>query len=205
MKMRYIRLVMMAALSLLTMQSFAQSSLSVLRKMLSSSTVSIECDYTTRISNADITGRSQLLVQGNMYTMKGNGLAVYCNGTTLWTVDESSREVVIESCGSQEKDYMSNPVLLLSDLDRLFKVSSSRSLGSGKEEYILDAVVSCGVLQADLILSSDGRILSGKFLLEDDTTLSVKVSSMKKTEEKQVSFFSPQHKFGSDWIVTDLR
>ena len=29
--------------------------------------------------------------------------------------------------------------------------------------------------------------------------------AMKKTEERSSSFFSPSRKFGSDWVVTDLR
>ena len=194
----------MTALSFLTMQSFAQNSLESLRKIFSSSPVAIVCDYETMIRNAKIVGHSELYVQGEMYTMHGNGLDVYCNGSTLWTLDESSREVIIESCSSQDKDYMSNPVLLLAELDNLFKTRSRKSLGSGREEYVLDAVAECGVAQATLVLNADGTVSNGKFLLEDGNTLTVKVTSMKKAEEKQKSFFSPQRKFGSDWIVSDL-
>lgn len=203
--MKHIRLLIMTALSLMTMQSFAQNSLESLRKLLSSSPVTMVCDYDTMIRNAKVTGHSELNIQGQMYTMRGNGLEVYCDGSTLWTMDESSREVVIESCLSNEKDYMSNPVLLLADIDELFKIRSRKSMSAGREEYILDAVAECGVSQATLILNADGTVVSGKFLLEDGNTLNVKVQSMKKTEEKQKSFFSPQRKFGSDWIVTDLR
>jgi hypothetical protein len=48
-------------------------------------------------------------------------------------------------------------------------------------------------------------IVSGEFSLEDGSILDVDVLSMKKTEEKPASFFSPDRKFTSDWIVTDLR
>ena len=203
--MKFIKLLIMTALSSLTMQSFAQTSLSAMRNMLSSSAVIIECDYETKVQNVNVTGHSQLLVQGSMYTMSGNGIKLYCDGNTLWVIDEPSREVVIESCASQEMDYLSNPLLLLAEFDKFFKVRSSKSAGAGKEEYILDAIGDCGVTQAVLVLSADGKVVSGKFQLEAGNMLSVKVSSMKKTEEKQKSFFSPQQKFGSDWIVTDLR
>lgn len=202
--MKFNKILIMTALSLLTMQSFAQTPLASLRKMFSS-TVSIECDYETEFRNTPVTGHSELVVQGDMYVMTGNGLQVYCNGGTLWTVDESSREVVIEPCSAQSKDYMSNPALLLSDIDKLFKVKSTKSLGSGKEQCVLEAIVKCGVTKAELVLTTDGKVVSGKFILEDGQSLTVKVTSMKKTEEKQKSFFSPQRKFGSDWIVTDLR
>lgn len=196
---------MMTALSALTVQSFAQTSLSALRNMFSTSSVVIECDYQTQVRNVNVTGNSQIFVQGEMYTMSGNGIRVYCDGTTLWTIDDASGEVVIESCALQGKYYVSSPVLLLAELDKFFKVKSSKSLGAGKDQIVLDAVADCGVKQVDLILTSDGKAVSGKFLLNDGNTLTVKVTSMKKTEEKQKSFFSPQQKFGSDWVVTDLR
>lgn len=196
---------MMTALSALTVQSFAQTSLSALRNMFSTSSVVIECDYQTQVRNVNVTGNSQIFVQGEMYTMSGNGIRVYCDGTTLWTIDDASGEVVIESCALQGKDYVSSPVLLLAELDKFFKVKSTQSLGAGKDQIVLDAVADCGVKQVDLILTSDGKAVSGKFLLNDGNTLTVKVTSMKKTEEKQKSFFSPQQKFGSDWVVTDLR
>ncbi len=194
----------MAVLSVLTTQSFAQTSLKALCNMFTSA-VSIECDYETEFRNTPVSGHSELVVQGNMYVMVGNGLQVYCNGSTLWTVDESSHEVVIEPCSVQSKDYMSNPALLLADINSLFKVKSTKALGAGKEQCVLEAIVKCGITKADLVLTTDGKVVGGKFFLEDGHTLSIKVSSMKKTEEKQKSFFSPQRKFGSDWIVTDLR
>lgn len=195
----------MTVLSSLTMQSFAQASLSALRNIFSSSSVIIECDYETLVSNVKITGHSQLLVQGEMYTMSGNGIRVFCDGNSVWTIDDTSREAIIESCTSHGMDYVSSPVLLLAELDKFFKVRSSKSLGGGKEQVVLESLADCGVKQADLTLTSDGKVASAKFLLNDGNTLSVKVVSMKKTEEKQKSFFSPQQKFGSDWVVTDLR
>lgn len=205
MTMRFIQIIMMTALSALTVQSFAQTSLSALRNMFSTSSVVIECDYQTQVRNVNVTGNSQIFVQGEMYTMSGNGIRVYCDGSTLWTIDDASGEVVIESCALQGKDYVSSPVLLLAELDKFFKVKSTQSLGAGKDQIVLDAVADCGVKQVDLILTSEGKAVSGKFLLNDGNTLTVKVTSMKKTEEKQKSFFSPQQKFGSDWVVTDLR
>ena len=205
MTMRFIQIIMMTALSALTVQSFAQTSLSALRNMFSTSSVVIECDYQTQVRNVNVTGNSQIYVPGEMYTMSGNGIRVYCDGTTLWTIDDASGEVVIESCALQGKDYVSSPVLLLAELDKFFKVKSTQSLGAGKDQIVLDAVADCGVKQVDLILTSDGKAVSGKFLLNDGNTLTVKVASMKRTEEKQKSFFSPQQKFGSDWVVTDLR
>lgn len=187
------------------MQSFAQMPLESLRNMFDTSAVSIECDYTTEIQQTQVVGLSEIIVQGNMYTMKGNGLEVYCDGNTVWTIDAAAQEVVIEPCSPQERDYMANPALLLSDIDEVFKMRGSRSLGSGRMEYTMDSTVSCGISKAVLVLAQDGMIISAEFSLDEGGDLKVNVSSMKKTEEKQASFFSPDRKFDSDWIVTDLR
>lgn len=186
------------------MQSFAQTPLDALCGMFSSGTVQMDTEYHMDVRNMPVTGRSELLVQRNMYHMKGNGLEVFCNGDAVWTVDEASREVVVEPCGASYDSYMANPLLLLSDLDAFFVIQSQKNTGK-HVEYVLKAVQDFGISQAELVLKSDGSVVSGKFTLEDGNVLSVKVLSMKKAEERSVSFFSPQRKFDSDWIVTDLR
>ena len=76
---------------------------------------------------------------------------------------------------------------------------------AGSVSYSLDVVAECGVAEADVVLSGNGAVTKADFVLTDGSVLKVYVSSMKKTEEKQASFFSPDRRFGSDWIVTDLR
>ena len=44
-----------------------------------------------------------LLIQGDCYLAKGNGMEIYCDGTTRWTVDPESREVYIETAGGLEE------------------------------------------------------------------------------------------------------
>lgn len=199
------RLIMMTALFLMTMQSFAQSPVDGLRQMFSTAgSVSVELEYEMAVPNAVVTGKSELRVQGNMYHIHGNGLDVYNNGTSVWTIDESTREVVIEPSADVEEDYMSNPVLLLARMDDFFKIQSQKTMTSGTE-YILVATSDCGVTKACLLLAADGRLISGEFSLNDGNVLSIDVASMKKTEEMPMDSFSPKRKFGSDWIVTDLR
>ena len=38
-----------------------------------------------------------ILLQGNCFYAEGNGLKLYCNGPTRWTVDEEEKEVYIEN------------------------------------------------------------------------------------------------------------
>lgn len=187
------------------MQSFAQMPLESLREMFADSAVCIECDYSTEVQNTKVVGHSEIIVQKDMYSMHGNGLEIYCDGKTMWTIDDSAKEVIIEPCDAADRNYMANPVLILADLDKLFKVRSSRALEAGKVSYSLDAVTQCGVAEADVVLTGNGAVSKAQFVMDDGSVLSVQVASMKKTEEKQASFFSPDCRFDSDWIVTDLR
>ena len=203
--MKLLNTIISTALSFMTVQSFAQTPLESLRNLFASSPVSMQCEWKTEVNKTKFGGKSDLQIQGQMYVMKSNGLEVYCNGNTVWTVDESAMEVVIEPCAGLEKDYAANPVFLLTDIDKLFNVKSQKQLSSGNIEYVLEASSSCGVNQADLVLTKDGEVVGGEFTLNDDNVLEVVVTSMKKTEEKPMPFFSPDRKFGADWIVTDLR
>ena len=45
----------------------------------------------------------ELLIQGDCYRAVGNGMEIYCNGTTRWTVDPESKEVYIETAGGIEE------------------------------------------------------------------------------------------------------
>lgn len=202
--MKSLRLLLTAALSLVAMQSFAQAPMDAFRAMFSESAVSIDALYGMDVRQTSLSGDMQISVQGNMYHMKGNGLELYCNGETVWTIDEQAREVVVESVSDLSELYMSNPVLVLADLDRYFKVMSHKSV-KGLTEYELKSVADCGIVDAILVLSSDGMMVSGEFALEDGNVLSVKVRTMKKTEEMPLDSFSPKNKFSSDWVVTDLR
>jgi hypothetical protein len=44
-----------------------------------------------------------LLIQGECYRAIGNGLEIYCDGTTRWTADPASKEVYIEAAEGLEE------------------------------------------------------------------------------------------------------
>jgi len=202
--MKSVRLFVSAALSVVTVQSFAQTPLDALRKMFSDGAVSIEAVYEVPVRQTVLSGNTQLLVQGDMYHMKGNGLEVYCNGKTVWTIDDSALEVVIEPSSDVEEEYVSSPVVLLSALDKYFNVHSQKS-EDGYTKYQLEKIRDCGIESAVLVLDSAGKVVCGEFTLDDGSVMSLKVIEMKKAEEMPSTSFSPNKKFGSDWIVTDLR
>ena len=64
----------------------------------------ISLQYTCTIAEpAPVKLSGTLLIQGDCYQAKGNGMEIYCNGTTRWTVDPESKEVYIETAGGIEE------------------------------------------------------------------------------------------------------
>ena len=49
--------------------------------------------------------------------MKGNGVEIYCDGSTTWLIDEAAQEVLIESADTKDAGMLANPILLLMNLE----------------------------------------------------------------------------------------
>lgn len=59
-----------------------------------------DCIFT---GDAPVRLSGTLLVQGTCYRAVGNGLEIYCDGQSRWTVDPESREVYIEATEGLEE------------------------------------------------------------------------------------------------------
>ena len=44
-----------------------------------------------------------LTIQGECYRAQGNGMEIYCDGVTRWTVDPEAKEVYVETSGGLEE------------------------------------------------------------------------------------------------------
>ena len=69
---------------------------------LETNRISLRYDCTfTQDAPVKLTGT--LLVQGTRYQAKGNGMEIYCDGETRWTVDPASKEVYVEEAGGLDE------------------------------------------------------------------------------------------------------
>jgi len=74
----------------------AQIDIDLLAKLLQTNRVSVE--YSCIISGTSPVKSSGTLVgEGNFYMVKADGIEVYSDGETRWTVDPKAKEVYIES------------------------------------------------------------------------------------------------------------
>lgn len=175
---------------------------------LMSSCTELEYSYTTLVSGARISGSGLIYIQNRMWYMDGNGVRMWCDGNTLWTVDTELKEALIDTVSESDgMDIMSNPAALFVNLHRLFKLSDTVGSADGKSVvYILKPVSDTEIEYVNLGISkADSSITSLDFALEDGNDVKISVKSMKVMDAKDKVFFRPQFSFDSDWIVTDMR
>src|SRR5574344_2972154 len=92
--------VFIAMLLLLAAQCAFSQSAQIKAIMEKRNTNRVSLDYScTFTRQAPLKLDGTLLIQGDCYLAKGNGMEIYCNGKTRWTVDPESREVYIENAG----------------------------------------------------------------------------------------------------------
>ncbi len=97
--------------------ALAQSPLDRLYNAFSSSCVELVLSYEGRFGKTLLKGEATLLVQGDSYFMSGNGLDIFCDGESVWTVDHDALEAVVETAENVTGAALGNPALLIVHLD----------------------------------------------------------------------------------------
>lgn len=177
-----------------------------LYRSLSSSFVEIEYTYSAEVKGLKVIGNGTLQIQGKMWHNDGNGLEMWCDGSTVWTADHSLKEAVIEPV-YEEESIASNPALMFVRMPDMFKVVKSLDSKDGKAViYILKPVEDAPVEYFNVeIIKSDSSIRSGSFSLDDGSAVQIDVQSMSVKEKRSATAFRPSQIFDSSWVVTDLR
>lgn len=106
-------LTLLASVTQTQQPSFLES----LRQKSAYDCVSVDYEFATVMSGMKVTGEGTVEIQGNSYHMKGEGIEIFCDGSTSWMIDEAAKEVFIEAADSQSAGYLANPVLLLMNLE----------------------------------------------------------------------------------------
>lgn len=147
-----------------------------LRAVLSESCVLMEADYRIVMSQTRLEGKASIEAQGDFYIVKTEGIDIYCDGETIWTVDNDSKEVYVESVSGDGQTGLGNALMALMDSDAV-----------------------------DCTFSEDGTLQRMSVSLPDGISVSAGILSFTTGDKKSVTSFRPRCEFGSDWIVTDLR
>ena len=64
-------------------QQTQHAALERLRAAISDSCLTLVCTYSMYVSQTRVQGEAEVMLQGNAYMMRGNGIELYCDGTKV--------------------------------------------------------------------------------------------------------------------------
>lgn len=175
---------------------------------MASTCTELTYSYSVSLSGTENLGYGTLTLQGQKWNLVGNGLEMYCDSTSLWVIDPQAKEVVIESVDhSSDFNAFTSPAVIFARLHEFFQVKSVVPSRDGQAlVYVLSSKTANDVEYINLeILKKDETIASCTVALTEGSLIKIKVSSMKLTPLRDLSYFRPKTAFNSSWIVSDVR
>ena len=175
---------------------------------MSDSCLEMSYSYDARISGVHNQGCGLLRSQGLMWEMDGNGVTMYCDSKSVWIIDPTMKEAVIEPLQEEESSqWISNPAVMLSRMKDMFKVAESLESQDDKAVvFVLEPLNNGYIDYCNLeIFKSGNSIRRATNALSDGNLIKIEVSSMTLTPKVSDEEFLPRMEFDPSWIVTDLR
>lgn len=174
---------------------------------LASGEVSFKYSFEVK-GDIPLKGNGTASLAGDRYRVFGNGMEIWCDGTTRWIIDRSAREAYIEAVETESADYVSNPATLLSGLSRAFEtVDVSDVTLSGKKLKAVrmkPAVEDTGLESVTLYLADAVPARVG-ITVEDGTETLFRISNYAVHEKSDAVYSFDIASLGSEYVVTDLR
>ena len=195
--------------------SAKSKTLSAFVDKVSVSLVSFDYSFTMPTKKAKMTGEGTVKVQGDSFLVDGNGLEIWCDGKTRWTIDRISEEALVESVDDSYDSYATNPALMIASIDNAFREESFGSSKFGGK--VVDASVltpankgkgSMDIAGLKLFFKSGTTILIGAEVTLNDGSVSEFTITNLKFEgagKSKESFRFNERTLDSSYVVTDLR
>ena len=204
------------ALFALPTVSFAKSkTLDAFVSKVSASLVSFDYSFTMPTKKAKMTWNGNVTVQGNSFIVDANGLEIWCDGDTRWTIDRVSEEALIESVDDSYDSYATNPALMIVSVDDAFnEVSFGNSKFGGKvvDTSVLSPVRkgkgSMDIAGLKLYFKSGTTTLVGaEVTLNDGSVSDFTVTNLRFEEagKSKEPFRFNEKALDSSYVITDLR
>lgn len=184
-----------------------ESILSAYATKLASNSLSFDYSFEVK-SDVTVTGNGRASLSGASYHMEGNGMEIWCDGSTRWTLDVSAKEAYIESVADDSSNYLDNPVMLLAGLDKAFKVNGVRTASFGGETVkAVDMVPSVeGTDLETVVLYVSGVTPKGaKLTVGDGTSTIFRLSKVTWTPGTDKVYAFDISTLDNSYLVTDLR
>jgi len=196
-----------ALLFLFPSASRASDPVNSLLSRMSTSQVKFDYTFSTK-GNMNIKGDGNAVVQGKCFFVEGNGMEIYCDGKSRWTVDNYSKEAIIEDVAMVGDDFLTNPAAFLTSLDKVFgEPEMSKGTFDGKSVDVASFLPKGKSSVSSMKLFFRSSDLSGaEITLADGSVTQFTVTGMTFSDVEQGKDFSFKDKeLDSSWVVTDLR
>ncbi len=172
---------------------------------LGQSHVSFDYTYVMKGGNVNLRGGGSLTVQGSCYFIEGDGLQIWCDGSSVWTMDMMDEEVVIESADAVG-GFAANPLLTIAHCGELYVWDSDgRETSFGGvlcREFSLTPRAKVEFTDVKLYIADDKLV--GTVMSVAKNTISFTVTDYKSAPADPSAVFVPEA-FPDDCIITDLR
>lgn len=174
---------------------------------LTSGEVSFKYSFKVK-ADVPLSGNGSAVLSGDSYVIKGNGLEIWCDGKTRWTVDRTACEAYIETVEEDSSDYLANPAMLLGTLSKAFEIKESKNgtfNGSAtKNIRLVPAIADTGLDSVVLYLSGNNP-RGVKITVDDGTETVFVITSYSVKEPGGIKFSFDVSGLDSSYVVTDLR
>lgn len=167
--------------------------------------------YTYSMSGqVPLSGTGVVRLQDDSFVMKGDGLEVYCDGATRWTVDTAAEECYIETVKPGGLDYEANPALLVGAVDKAFKLKKTSSATFNNQKVtkadLTPAKDGGNISELALMLTADKKPAGLVVTTADGNIITVTVRDYELTAKGTGgSFAFDTKKLSKSYIITDLR
>ncbi len=182
---------------------------------VSASLVSFDYSFSMPTKKATMTGSGSVKVQGTAFVVDGNGLEIWCDGRTRWTIDRISEEALVESVDDSYDSYATNPALMIASIDNAFREESfgnSKFGGKVVEASVLSPVNrgkgSMDISGLKLFFKSGTTTLVGaEVALNDGSVSNFTITNLKFEDagKSKESFRFNEKTLDSSYVITDLR
>ena len=184
---------------------------------VSASLVTFDYSFTmqTPMSKSKMTGEGKVKIQANCFYLEGNGLEVWCDGATRWTVDRLSEEALVEPVDGSSDSFATNPALMIAAVDEAFEEVSfgtakfqGKTVDASSLTPLIKGKSSMDIAGLRLFFKSGTTELVGaEVKLNDGSVSEFAISGLAfnaKSNEKG-SFRLDEKTLGNSYVITDLR
>lgn len=170
---------------------------------------SVSFDYAFEVkTEVTVTGSGNAALSGDSYHMNGNGMEIWCDGKTRWTLDTAAKEAYIESVDDDSSDYLANPVLFLSGLDKAFKLTGISDVsfkGETVKALALEPAVDETKISSAVLYVSGNTPKGAEIRIDDGTVTVFSLSNVNWTAGTDKVWAFDVATLDDSYVVTDLR